>query len=306
MITLITGENSYERDREVARIIAACAGESERLDGAALTASDLPQLFQGMTLFATERLTIITNLSENKEVWGELEKWLDTPMSDTHIVLVEPKPDKRTKTYKALQKQAQVKQCEPFGERGTGKAENWLKREAKTRQIEMNADAARELVRRVGTDQYRLVNELERLAPLGSITTEVVAAHTEEPLGDNVFTLLQVALSGDTVQLHAKIHALQHTNDAYMTLGLLSSQLFNLAALKLGDGTTAEIASSVKASEFALRPLVPLAAKISREQLKTAVQYIAEADIQTKTTASDPWIILESALMRIAAQQKSA
>ncbi len=98
MITLLSGENSFEIDRQLRQIVAEFGGAAEKFDGVELEVRQLPDLLMGMSLFAAQRLVIIRELSANKGVWEVLPEWLERQSEDTHVVLIEPKPDKRTKT----------------------------------------------------------------------------------------------------------------------------------------------------------------------------------------------------------------
>lgn len=110
MITLLTGENGFEIERALKRIVTDFEGTPEKIDGSELELRQVPDLLMGVSLFADKRLLIIKNLSENKAVWADFGDWLERVSDDIHLVLVEPKPDKRTRTYKDLQKAAEVKE----------------------------------------------------------------------------------------------------------------------------------------------------------------------------------------------------
>src|SRR6478672_8763113 len=108
MVTLLTGPNTYAISRALTAKRASFNGETELFDGAELDASRLPDLFQGVSLFSTERLIVIRGASDNKTLWTDLERWVETVPKETEIVLVESSPDKRTKTFKTLQKHATI------------------------------------------------------------------------------------------------------------------------------------------------------------------------------------------------------
>ena len=73
----------------------------ETIEAADLTATDLPNIFHGVSLFAENRRIMIRDFFSNIEISAELEKYLDTPHQ---VVLLETKIDKRNAGYKALQK----------------------------------------------------------------------------------------------------------------------------------------------------------------------------------------------------------
>ena len=100
MITVLTGDNSFELTRAIDEIVRTFDGVAEKFEGGDLELSQLPDLLQGGTLFASERLVIVREVSENKALWDALPDWLGRVSDDVHVVLIEPKPDKRTKTFK--------------------------------------------------------------------------------------------------------------------------------------------------------------------------------------------------------------
>lgn len=78
----------------------------EVVEADGLTASDMPSIFLGTTLFDDERKILVKSLDENKECWNELLKYLDTP----HKVVIwnEKAPDKRGEPGKTLSSDKRV------------------------------------------------------------------------------------------------------------------------------------------------------------------------------------------------------
>lgn len=299
MITVLTGENSFEIDRETRRRIAAFSGETEKFDGADLSKEKFADIFMGTSLFAIQRLVIIRRLSENKTMWSELESWIDKLSEDTELILIEPKPDKRTKTYKLLQKNANLTEYKPLGERDFSQAEMWLKSEAKKINVELELAAAKELVARLGVEQWTLINELEKLAAFDVITKQIVEQHTPKSAHDSVFELLTTALSGKSGVVHGMLANLRISNDPYMTFGLLSSQIFQLAALVLSDKSSDEIAKDIGAHPFALKKMTGYRQKINQQKMAKIIELAADADMESKTSSIDPWVLIETLLIKI-------
>lgn len=300
MITVLTGENSFEVTRALKKIVADFAGVAEKFDGDSLELAQLPDLLLGGTLFATERLVVIRNLSENKQLWEVLPTWLEKASSDTHVVLVEPKPDKRTKTYKDLKKYAQVQEYNPWSERDVMQAEKWVAEEAKRQGLTLDRKLAQQLVARVGMDQWQLFHAIEKLAVLDEVTAEIIEQLIEANPTENVFNLLDAALRGDVRKVSDMIRTLRLGQDPYMTFGLLGSQVFQLAALAVSDKPSGEIAKDIGAHPYALGKLAPHAKKLRRSGTKRLVQIFADTDTAMKSTATDPWILIEQALIKTA------
>lgn len=298
MITLINGENAYERDQALKKIQASFEGEVERYDGSEVDADMLGQLVQGQTLFAQNRLVSIKSLSENKDTWQALESYVTDDASSTHLVLLEPKPDKRTKTYKALQKYATIITCDPFSDYDSAKAAAWLVGLAREKLISLEPAAAQLLIARLGANQYMLENELIRLAGVGGITTAVVEKYTEETVQETAFSLLELALTGEGGQVNEKIRRLSHGEDAYMTFGLLVSQVYALSVgVMVGSGG---VSKELGVHPFVLKKLRPFIRQLTKNDLSRIVAECTQADMQLKTSSTQPWLVVETLLLRIA------
>ncbi|NLA42928.1 DNA polymerase III subunit delta [Candidatus Saccharibacteria bacterium] len=301
MITFIYGDNDYERDRQVAELIKAVES-TDRYDGAELTVSDLPQILQGVSLFSSQNLPIILNLSENASAWSALGDHLEKiDLDHIFLALVDTKPDKRTKTFKILKKIANVIECRAFSDGDTAKASTWLRQYAKQQSVRIDGSAADELVRRLGVDQYRLLNELNRLSVMGDVTLERVKSYTEETNQDTAFDLLRLALSGDAVSVQRKVRVLRASDDPYKILGLLISQAYILAGLIYSEGQANP--SELGVHPFAMSQLRSVAGRVSEAKLGRIVDELANIDIQLKTTSIDPWLSIEVGLTNIAETQ---
>ena len=295
MITLLSGENSFEIDRQLRQIVAEFGGAAEKFDGVELEVRQLPDLLMGMSLFAAQRLVIIRELSANKGVWEVLPEWLERQSEDTHVVLIEPKPDKRTKTYKTLQAVAAVVQCKEWGNRDESKAVAWVVAEMKRQGAAIDTTAARELVRRVGLQQQAVATAVEQLAPLGAVTLEHVEAQYLPPSDESVFQLFELALAGDIEHLRAALGQLARTEDPYMALGLLVGQALQLAALVVGRD--ANVASDLGVSPYAITRLRPYAQQLTHAQARQIVERLQHADRRVKTSSVAPWVAIEHALL---------
>lgn len=300
MITLLTGENSFELKRALDAIVSDFDGTAEKIDGSDVDLNQLADLFAGATLFADKRLVVVKDLSDNKQIWEVLPDWLSRVGDDVHLVLVEPKPDKRTKTYKDIKKHADVKEFASWTDKDTFIAENWSVQEAKRQGYVLNKDVARTLVARIGVDQWHLFGALEKFAVLDEVTIDIVEKHTEPSPQENVFNLLDAALRGDAKKVVSMLGVLRRTQDPFMTFGLLSGQVFQLAALAVSDKPAAAIASDIGAHPYALGKLAPHAKKLGRDSSRKIVTIFADIDTKMKSTGTDPWLLIEEALIKTA------
>lgn len=71
----------------------------EILDGADINIGDLPSIFLGGSLLSSDRSILIRDFTENKTLYNELPKFINSPHK---IILFESKLDKRSTAYKDL------------------------------------------------------------------------------------------------------------------------------------------------------------------------------------------------------------
>lgn len=298
MIILLSGENTFERDRFLTETIASFDGTAERVDGSEVTANMLPDLLSGMTLFSEKRLIVIKGLSENTSVWAELDGFLPRISDDVTLVLVEVKPDKRTKTYKALQKVAKVQDFPAWGERDTATAEQWTAKEAERQGVAIEPADIRFLVQRVGLEPWRLYHALDKLAAVGKADRAAIEEYIDADPVENVFNLFEAALRGDGKKVSGMIATLQLDEDPYRLFGLLSGQAFQLFALAVADKPVPEVAKDIGAHPYALQKMSSFARSLGASNTKRILKAFAEADEAMKTSAAEPWLLIERALMK--------
>jgi DNA polymerase III delta subunit len=299
MITLLVGENSFEIERALAEIKSNFIGEAEKIDGNDLTLARLPDILMGVSLFAEKRLLIVRGLSENKAVWTVFGDWLDKISDDIHLVLIEPKPDKRTTTFKILKDNAVVREFQPWSDRDTAKAEQWAISEAKKLCFVLDKKSALILVQRVGIDQWQLFHALEKLAMVDDISEVTIKNIIDANLTENVFNLFETALSGRIDDLVQMIRVLEQSDDVYRLSALLFSQAFQLAAIVSATDSD-NIAKDFSIHPYVVSKLTPIAKRVGKGGVSKIISILTEVDDDMKLSKTTPWLLVERALIKIA------
>lgn len=302
MITLLVGENSFEIAQELTHLRTEFSGEAELFEGAELSLAQLPDLLMGISLFSEKRLVIIRRLSEQASLWSVLPDWLDRMSDDIHLVLVEPKPDKRTKTWKSLQKISNVKSFPAWSDRDRSLAERWVEAEAKKRQLKIDRQSINLLVGRVGIDQWGLWQALEKLSLVEEINQETIREVIDATPQENVFELFEKALNGNPVRVQEMVANLSLSEEPYKLFGLLSGQAFQLAALTASKSDS-DVAGDFGVHPFVLSKLRPHANRLGVRGASRVVEQFDLADEQIKTTGLDLWLAIEKTLLVIASRQ---
>lgn len=296
MIYLLHGDNEFEKRAA----LAALVGDADvmRRDGEALTLADIQEITIGQTLFTQSSVYVISRLSDNPDIWLRLpEISFD---DDNTIILVENKLDKRTKTYKWLQKTAKTQEFVPLSDRQKPQLITWCETQAHERGYKLTRKQIGMLIDRLGFDQLRLSNFLDQLALAEKITDALINDLVPLARSENVFDLFVAALSKDYETVHNIISYLESESGidgAYQTMGLLASQVTNMAALVLSGGDNNTVAADLSVNPYVLQRLSSSARTIDIEHLRRINDALFQADLQMKTTGVNPWLLIETALV---------
>ncbi|HUC96301.1 MAG TPA: DNA polymerase III subunit delta [Candidatus Saccharimonadales bacterium] len=299
MITLFVGENSFDIQRTLDMVISSFDGNVEKIEGSELQVLQLPDIFMGVSLFADKRLVVIRSLSENKDIWPVLGDWLPKISDDIHLVLVEPKPDKRTSTYKSLQKMANVHEFLEWSDRDVIVAEKWVSSQAEKMKIDMNKKLIQTLVQWVGINQWQLFYALEKLSLTDEITEQSIKNIIEPNPVENVFNLFETALRGDTKTLVEIIKTLEKTEDVYRLTALLSSQAFQLLAVASASKSD-NVAKDFAVHPYVVSKLSPIAKRLGKSGTSKVISIFTELDDDMKLSRAEPWLLVERALIKVA------
>ena len=299
MITLLTGENSFEIEQALGEIAGDFTGNVEKIDGSELQLAQLPDILMGVSLFATARMVVIRNLSQNKAIWAVFGDWLSRISDDIHLILIEPKPDKRTTTFKALKENAIVKEFQPWTDRDMATAEKWAVVEAKKLGFELDKKCVQTLVQRVGVDQWQLFNALEKLSLTDTVSVETIMNIIEANPVENVFNLFETALRGDMNELKQMLQILEQSEDVYRLSALLFTQGFQLAVVASATKSD-NVAKDFGIHPYVVSKLTPIAKRLGKSGTSKIVVIFAQADDDMKISRAEPWLLIERALMKIA------
>lgn len=297
MIHLLYGDNEFEKQAALVSLV----GDADvvRYDGEELTLADMQEITIGQILFSQSAVYVISKLSENSDIWSRLSELLFD--DDKTVILLEGKLDKRTKTYKWLQKTAKTQEFLPLSDRQKPQLISWCEAQARERGYKLTRMQIGTLIDRLGFDQLRLSNFLDQLALVKEITDELIDQLVPLARSENVFDLFVAALSKDYETVHNIISYLESesgVDGAYQTMGLLASQATNVTALVLAGGDNKTVAADLSVNPYVLQCLSSSARTIDIEHLRQINDALFQADLQMKTTGINPWLLIEAALVQ--------
>lgn len=304
MITLLTGENTFEIRSQRTRLLAEFrekhgADGVTIVDGSNVSRDELPQLLTGMSLFSPERLVVLDDASVQKDIWETIGELLPGVPETTDVTLVAPTADKRTKTYKWLQKNAAVNQAATLNE---ASLVQWLQTEARRKDLELSPQLARYIIEYTGGDQWQLRHDIDKLSLSGQpVTQELIRDVLIANPVSSAFDLLDAAIGGKKDQVNQLLDGVRSGEEPYRFFGLLSSQVFALLVVAAAGNRPADmVAKDSGLHPFVVRKTMPIARKLSTSERTRLAEITATTDMQLKSSGADPWVLITAALKSIA------
>jgi DNA polymerase III, delta subunit len=313
-ITILYGDNSYERTTQLAKmkIDAEKSGfEIQKSNSDELSKSDFVSLICGISLLSEKRFVYIRNLSENSEIWQSLAEILPRISTDVHLCLVEDKIDKRSVVYKAISKIVELYEFKNLTTRDSKNLAEFARLFAKKQGLSLDNKTASFLISWVGVDEWRIRDAIEKIALIGEANEQNIREFVPQNIESNAFVIIEMMFLGESLKLQEEFLKLRITDGedgAFRFLGMISTQIFNLAALKIGKNigkTTAEIAKEIGANTWALGKMENFVQNLSESQLAEIVSKFTQVDEIIKTESVDPWNLVESTILEITSKLKS-
>lgn len=302
MIRVIYGDNDYavtNRYKRERRAYQDEHGDDSVVmhDGSQLEVANLPQLLGGQSLFSPSQLHIVRDASVNKAVWEALGDSIEQ-LGDIDLLLVESKPDKRTRTWKWLSKKAEMIECKLPSER---ELIGWLSSHARTMKVDISEAAGRFMIEYVGTDQWQLNDALIKLALSKQKPSRELIERLIEPNPQaSAFELLDAIVARNQAKAIERLEIVRRSEDPYKFLGLLISQFFALAACQSAEGRPAQqIASEIGIHPYVVQKSLPIARKLDRRQLTEMIEEIDRCDRALKSTGVEPWDLIETLVRQL-------
>ncbi len=197
----------------------------------------------------------------------------------------------------------------------------WLSGESKQRQVQMDSDAARELVDALGADMMLVASEFEKLVlyvaekrhiTLGDVETMVLAAKQR-----SLYELTDAISAKDKVRALALLHGLLNASDGgedsaighlYM-LARTFRQLLVILENNVRDSRAIWQAlwQGFRMPPFAAEDLIRQARRYkSRRELTRALWLIARADLELRSQPPDKRLVLERLVLELASEPRAS
>lgn len=205
MILYYYGDNDYAIAHQLHTLKAqyekkyADALEYIALDGSQLKLADLETAFLSQPMFFSHRLVIVQELSSLKDLVDKLEDLIAKVPESTVAVFDGRGMDKRLGLHKNLVK---LTKAQEYPRLNDATLMRWVQREAKRGESEITPGDAQYLIRRAGSDQWRLSNEIQKLTSGsdGAITRQQIDEQVAGDWQETVFDFIDLLHRADVGQ----------------------------------------------------------------------------------------------------------
>ena len=287
MIRSILGPNAFMARQRLSELLVGVDFNSvERFDGSDLDMDRLKEQLQAQSLF-TNPTVVLSNISEQKSLQEDMVELIESLSDSVELIIYEPAVDKRSKYYKFLLNKTV---CDEFKQLDANSLSQWLVAEAEVRGGKIDRQAAWYLVERVGEDQWRLSNELDKLLLSNEpITKQIIDDMVEPTPNESIFKLLDAVSAGNQKSVMDEYDKLiaQRLEPQYI-LSMLVWQLYILAVVVHGGSRSSdEIAKEAKISPFVVKKTAQVAKNTSKEKAKTMLAATAKVDADLKSKPID-------------------
>lgn len=277
-----------EKDQLVAGFVVDYGDMAvERIDCEEAEYSQITEAIQSQPMFTDKKLVILNQPGTQKDFAQNLEELIESISDSVDVIIVEPKPDKRSSYYKLLQKKTKLK---TFTETHPRELPRWLSQRAKEKGGSLSVGDAQHIVELAGPNQQLLANELDKLLNYdANITRETIDMLIDPLPQSTIFQLLDAAFTGaheKALRIYKEQRALK--TEPIQLVAMLAWQLHVLTVIKTaGEKSAQAIASEAGISPFVVQKSQSTARGLTMAKLQDMVRELHEIDIKMKSTPMD-------------------
>ena len=256
-------------------------------------------------MFAEKKLVILKNVFQNlkfQESFLESTKNLEDT-KDIVVIYEDTTPDKRTKFFKALQKNVK---CQEFEALSSVQLLKWVTQEFEKNNVKVNTDALNLLIDFVKNDLWQMDNEVKKLSSYkvgGTVTRQDVELLVKPNLESDIFKTIDALASKDKKLALSLLHKhLDNGDNSLYLLSMIAYQFRNLLAIKELQEMQKPYNTIAKLSglhPFVVQKSYYLTNQFSIEQLKKIYQKIFQVDSDVKSGKVEPELALDLLLAEI-------
>ena len=310
-VYLLFGPEAWLRAQFRRNLVHALVPDGDEMNFTRFSGKDIPEgdviaQAETMPFFADRRVILVEDSGFFKNKTEELPEYLAKLPEYLVLIFSEEEVDKRTKTFKMVQKYGHVTE---FAQQKEDMLVRWVFSRMKREGKKIRSSDMQHFLAAAGSDMANIDNELEKLlcycADREVITTADIDAVCAPQLTNQIFDMVRAVAEHrqkDALDLYYDLLALKEK--PMRILYLISRQFQQL--LQIGDMSRAglpqsEIAAKAGVPPFVVRRSQGLLRRYSERSLRDILQSLTQAEEDVKTGRLDERLSVELAIVELSA-----
>lgn len=285
---------------------AAEAMNADIFEGNKQSVSDILDCVETLPFLSDKRMVIVKNSglfqTGRKNDSEKIAEYIKKIPETTCILFIEKEADKRGKLYKAVSKYGYVAEMNGLTEK---ELLYWITRECKKNKIQIETKIAVYLLRTVGGDMLLLQEEIKKLGGFlpenAQVTILDIDTVCTKSLETKIFDLINAMINGkpkEAVTIYRNLLLLKESPLMVLAMIIRQFRLILQCKVLLEKGETEyQIAKIAGLRDFMVRDYCRQSKYFSVEQLKNALKYCLQTDINIKTGKLNDELAVEVLLL---------
>ena len=308
-IILIRGDSDFlltQTWQELRGIWEAAQWKVERIEGAQLNAERFLQATAARSLFDDMTLTIIQDAQQTTDILAHLQSVKSIKEIQNPIVFIWRAKDVGSKISKELDRLGIL--SIPCDEPAAWEVKDFLLEKNRHFQLNLTTDAIDLILEVVGTDLFKLNNEMKRLSQslggqAGSKNATAIRPYLDFLREDHAFKLDQLLCAGAFNKAHLLLHdLLQRGESPLAVLAILAMHCRKALQIQTGlkEGSqTIEIARQVRLPPSVVQNYIAYVQKRTTATFQRCLSLCHEADLRLKSRGEGKELWLNQILFEL-------
>ena len=308
---LLYGPESWLRAQYRKNLIRALVPDGDEMNytcfsGKDISESEVISQAETMPFFADRRVILVEDSGFFKNRTEGLAEYLEKLPDYLTLIFSEEEIDKRTRTFKMMQKHGHVTE---FAQQKEDALIRWILTRMKREGKMIRSSDMQHFLAAAGTDMGNIDNELEKLlsycADKQVITGADIDAVCSPQITNQIFDMVRAVAEHrqkDALDLYYDLLALKEK--PMRILYLISrqfQQLMQISDLSRSGFPQTEIAAKAGVPPFVVKRSMGLLRRYSEDMLCSILQSLAQAEEDVKTGRLDETLSVEMAIVRLSA-----
>ncbi len=257
---------------------------------------------RSLPFMAKRRVIVVKKVDDAKKSFTDnkiLINYLESPIEETCLIFTAKTIDKRKKFYTLISKKGKIVHCPKLKSYQTSK---WIIDKAKEQKYQIESSAAKYLAEAFDNHLMRIETELEKIFLFSGETKRIdlnmVQLVAGNPKVDSIFALTGAIGERSVDQSLRKMeNLLAHGAQPLQTLGMITRQfrlIWQTKALKDKKVSPSIISGKIGVPPYFIGEIISQAGKFTRENLILAFERLLQADLELKSTARPPGLVMDS------------